>query len=44
MLSTAWRHVNEAAALLAARAPQALRYAKKAGHAYVIGDGTLIPT
>jgi hypothetical protein len=44
--STAWRYVNETVALLAARAPklrQAVRDAKKAGHAYVILDGTLIP-
>jgi DDE superfamily endonuclease len=44
--STAWRYVNETAALLAARAPKlrkAVRDAKKAGHAYVVLDGTLIP-
>ena len=44
--ATAWRYVNEAVELLAARAPklrQAVRDAKKAGHAYVIVDGTLIP-
>src|SRR5258708_20534868 len=44
--STAWRYVNETVALLAARAPklrQAVRGAQKAGHAYVIVDGTLIP-
>ena len=44
--STAWRYVNETVALLAARAPrlrQAVRDAQKAGHAYVILDGTLIP-
>ena len=44
--ATAWRYVNETVALLAARAPklrQALRDAKKAGHAYVVMDGTLIP-
>jgi DDE superfamily endonuclease len=38
--------VNETAELLAARAPrlrQAVRDAQKAGHAYVILDGTLIP-
>ena len=38
--------MNETAALLAARAPKlrkAVRDAKKAGHAYVIVDGTLIP-
>src|SRR5215472_7827281 len=44
--TTAWRYVNEAVALLAARAPKlrtAARDAKKAGHAYVVLDGTLIP-
>jgi hypothetical protein len=44
--TTAWRYVNETVALLAARAPklrQAVRDAKKAGHAYVVVDGTLIP-
>jgi hypothetical protein len=38
--------VNETAELLAARAPKlpkAVRDAKKAGHAYVVLDGTLIP-
>jgi hypothetical protein len=45
-VATAWRYVNETVELLAARAPklrQAVRDAKKAGHAYVILDGTLIP-
>ena len=44
--ATAWRYVGETVALLAARSPklhQALRKAKKAGHAYVVIDGTLIP-
>jgi DDE superfamily endonuclease/Helix-turn-helix of DDE superfamily endonuclease len=44
--TTAWRYVNETVALLAARAPklrQAVQAAKKAGHAYVVLDGTLIP-
>lgn len=44
--TTAWRYVNEVVALLAARAPklrEAVRGARKAGHAYVIVDGTLIP-
>jgi Helix-turn-helix of DDE superfamily endonuclease/DDE superfamily endonuclease len=44
--TTAWRYVNEVIELLAARAPklrQAIRNAKRAGHAYVILDGTLIP-
>jgi hypothetical protein len=44
--TTAWRYVNETAELLAARAPKlrkAVRDAKRAGHAYVILDGTLIP-
>jgi hypothetical protein len=38
--------VNETVELLAARAPKlrkAVGDAKKAGHAYVIVDGTLIP-
>jgi hypothetical protein len=38
--------VQETVALLAARAPKlrrAVRDAKKAGHAYVVLDGTLIP-
>jgi hypothetical protein len=45
-ITTAWRYVEETIALLAARAPklrQAARDATKAGHAYVIVDGTLIP-
>ncbi len=44
--TTAWRYVNETTDLLAARAPKlrgAVRDAKRAGHAYVILDGTLIP-
>jgi DDE superfamily endonuclease len=44
--ATAWRYVNETVALLAARAPKlrkAVRDAGKAGHAYVVLDGTLIP-
>ena len=44
--ATAWRYVNETVALLAARAPKlrkAVRDAKKAGYAYVVVDGTLIP-
>ena len=44
--ATAWRYVTEAVALLAARSPKlrmALRQAKKAGHVYVVIDGTLIP-
>jgi hypothetical protein len=44
--TTAWRYVEETVALLAARAPKlrkAVRDAKKAGYAYVIVDGTLIP-
>jgi hypothetical protein len=43
--ATAWRYVNETVALLAARAPKlrgAVRDAKRAGHAYVVVDGTLI--
>jgi hypothetical protein len=45
-VATAWRYVNETVELLAARAPtlrQAVRDAKKAGLAYVVLDGTLIP-
>ena len=44
--ATAWRYVNQTVALLAARAPklrQAVRDATKAGYAYVVLDGTLIP-
>ncbi len=44
--TTAWRYVNETVELLAARAPKlraAVRDAKRAGHACVILDGTLIP-
>ncbi len=44
--ATAWRYVEETTALLAGRAPKlrkAVRDAKRAGHAYVIIDGTLIP-
>jgi Helix-turn-helix of DDE superfamily endonuclease len=44
--TTAWRYVEETVALLAARAPKlrtAVRSAMKAGHAYVVVDGTLIP-
>ena len=44
--TTAWRYVNEVLGLLAGRAPRlqaAIRAIKKAGHAYVIVDGTLIP-
>jgi DDE superfamily endonuclease/Helix-turn-helix of DDE superfamily endonuclease len=44
--ATAWRYVTETVALLAARSPKlrrALRDASKAGHAYVVIDGTLIP-
>jgi hypothetical protein len=42
----AWRYVEETVTLLAARAPKlgkAVREAKKAGYAYVVLDGTLIP-
>ena len=45
-ISTAWRYVNETVALLAGRAPTlrtAVRDATKAGYAYVVVDGTLIP-
>jgi len=44
--TTAWRYVNETVELLAARAPKlrtAVRDAVKAGYAYVVLDGTLIP-
>ena len=44
--TTAWRYVNETVALLAARAPRlrrAVRDARKAGYAYVVLDGTLVP-
>jgi DDE superfamily endonuclease/Helix-turn-helix of DDE superfamily endonuclease len=44
--ATAWRYVREAVALLAARAPRlrdALRAAGKAGHAFVVTGGTLVP-
>jgi hypothetical protein len=44
--ATAWRYAAETVALLAARSPRlrkALRQAKKAGHAYVVIDGTSIP-
>jgi hypothetical protein len=44
--ATAWRYVNETTDLLAARAPKlrtAVRDAVKAGYAYVVLDGTLIP-
>ncbi len=44
--TTAWRPVRETVALLAARAPKlrtAVRDAVRAGYAYVVLDGTLIP-
>jgi hypothetical protein len=44
--ATAWRYVNETVELLAARSArldQALRSAKRAGNAYVVLDGTVIP-
>src|SRR6201996_2619802 len=44
--TTAWRYVQETVALLAARAPKlraAVRAAQKAGYAYAVLDGTLIP-
>jgi hypothetical protein len=43
--ATAWRYVTETVRLLSARAPRlgpALRAARKAGHAFVVIDGTLI--
>jgi Helix-turn-helix of DDE superfamily endonuclease len=45
-VTTAWRYVNETVGLLAVRAPKlraAVRAAKKAGWAFVVLDGTLIP-
>ena len=44
--TTAWRYARETTTLLAARAPKlrgALAAARKAGHAFVVIDGTLIP-
>ena len=44
--ATAWRYATETVALLPARSPKlckALRESAKAGHAYVVIDGTLIP-
>ncbi len=44
--ATAWRYVTETVALLAARSPklrQAPRDAARAGHAYLVIDGTVIP-
>ena len=44
--ATAWRYVTETVALLAARSPKfrtALSAARKAEHAYIIIDGTLVP-
>jgi len=44
--TTSWRYVNDTAELQAARAPKLgkeVRDAKKAGYAYVVVDGTLIP-
>ena len=44
--ATAWRYVTKTVALLAARSPKlhrALRDAKRAGHAFVVIDGTLVP-
>jgi len=46
LAATAWRYVEETVALLAARAPRlrkAVRDAARAGHSYVVLDGTLIP-
>jgi len=45
--ATAWRYARETIPLLAARAPRlrgALAAAKNAGHAFVVIDGTLVPT
>jgi hypothetical protein len=44
--ATAWRYVTETVGLLAAWSPKlrkALQGAAKAGHAYVVLDGTLVP-
>ena len=44
--ATAWRYVTETVALLAARSPglrRALARAARAGHAFVVPGGTLIP-
>ena len=44
--ATAWRHVTETVALLAARSPKlrrALGTAQRAGRSYVVINGTLIP-
>src|SRR5215813_8807012 len=44
--ATAWTYVTETAGLLAARSPRlraALAQARRAGHAYLIIDGTLVP-
>jgi len=44
--ATAWRYVTETVGLLAARSPRlraALAQARRAGHAYLIIDGTLVP-
>lgn len=44
--TTAWRYVNEAIALLVRRSPrldQALRTARRAGYAFIVLDGTLVP-
>jgi hypothetical protein len=46
-VATAWRYVNQTVSLLAARAPrlrEAVRHAKNKGHAYVVVDGTVIPS
>lgn len=46
-VATAWRYIREAITLLSARSPrldQVLRAAKRAGHPYLVLDGTLIPT
>jgi hypothetical protein len=44
-VATAWRYIRKTIALLARRSPsldQALRAAKRAGHLYLVLDGTLI--
>jgi hypothetical protein len=45
--ATAWRYARETVTLLAARTPKlrgALAAAKKAGHAFAVIDGTLVPS
>ncbi|MEV4094786.1 hypothetical protein [Streptosporangium saharense] len=44
-VATAWRHIREVITLLARRFPMSdhtLRVAKRAGHAFIVVDGTLV--